>query len=158
MVAVGVECVGDPAVRVECAHEQGDPALAERLGGDEVACVGHRVRGCASAQHQFDAILEGDREELVQANRGDLGEPAAELAVRRPPPEGQRAVQNPRRPLRLRVHQGARPPVGRLERVGVDRAVRRREEVAAWLGADAVGPAPHPGAQPGHHLVQRVGG
>ena len=59
MVAVGVERVRDPAVGVQGAHEQRDPALPQRLGGDEVPRRGRGVRSRASAQQQLDPVLQG---------------------------------------------------------------------------------------------------
>jgi hypothetical protein len=36
VLAVGVQGVRDPAVRVQRAHEQGDPALPQRLGRNQI--------------------------------------------------------------------------------------------------------------------------
>ena len=157
VLAVSVQRVRDPAVRVQRAHEQGDPALPQRFSRDEIPRLGHGVGRRPQVQQQLNPILQTRQPQLLQADRGHLREPLAELAIGRAPPQRQRTVYGPGRPLRVDVHQGAGSPILPFEHVGVDRLVRSGQQVAARPGVHAVSPTPQAGSQPRHHLLQRVG-
>jgi hypothetical protein len=102
-------------------------------------------------------VLRRRGAEFGEAHGGGLGEARRELAVRRPSPQRQHRLQFPHSRIRLCLPHPAGASVARLELVGVQRSGRDDRLVTAGRRGQTARPIAEPPAQPGHHLLQRVG-
>ena len=141
VVPVGVERVRDPSVGVQGAHEQRDRrsrsgSAATRSRASATASVARPGRSSSSTRSSRAAVRSSSRRTAAT-----WANPLPNSPYAGPRHSASALVQHPRRLSGVGVHQGAGPPVAPLELVGVDRAVRRGEQVAARLGADAARPS-----------------